>query len=50
MKVGFFIPCHINQLYPKGGIATLELFEKLVVDVLYPMGQTCCGGCSICHN
>lgn len=43
MKVGLFIPCYINQLYPKVGIATLELLEKLGVDVYYPTGQTCCG-------
>lgn len=43
MKVGLFIPCYINQLYPQVGIATLELLEKLNVDVYYPTGQTCCG-------
>ena len=43
MKVGLFIPCYINQLYPKVGIATLELLEKLDVEVYYPTGQTCCG-------
>ncbi|WP_242202147.1 (Fe-S)-binding protein [Aestuariivivens insulae] len=43
MTVGLFIPCYINQLYPQVGIATLELLEKLNVDVVYPSGQTCCG-------
>ncbi len=43
MKVGLFIPCYINQLYPKVAIATLELLEKLGVDVYYPTNQTCCG-------
>ncbi len=43
MTVGLFIPCYINQLYPKVGIATLELLEKQGIDVEYPMGQTCCG-------
>jgi L-lactate dehydrogenase complex protein LldE len=43
MKVGLFIPCYINQLYPQVGIATLELLEKLNVNVKYPSGQTCCG-------
>ncbi len=43
MKVGLFIPCYINQLYPQVGIATLELLEKLNVEVTYPSGQTCCG-------
>jgi L-lactate dehydrogenase complex protein LldE len=43
MRVGLFIPCYVNQLYPKVGIATLELLEKLGVEVYYPSGQTCCG-------
>lgn len=43
MKVGLFIPCYINQLYPQVGKATLELLEKLKVNVAYPSGQTCCG-------
>ncbi len=43
MRVGLFIPCYINQLYPQVAIATLELLEKLDVDVYYPAGQTCCG-------
>lgn len=43
MKVGLFIPCYINQLYPQVGKATLELLEKLQVEVAYPSGQTCCG-------
>jgi L-lactate dehydrogenase complex protein LldE len=43
MKVGLFIPCYVDQFYPKAAIATLELLEKLGVDVTYPSGQTCCG-------
>lgn len=43
MTVGLFIPCYINQFYPQVGIATLELLEKLGVDVIYPVNQTCCG-------
>jgi L-lactate dehydrogenase complex protein LldE len=43
MKVGLFIPCYINQLYPQVGKATLEVLEKLDVEVVYPSGQTCCG-------
>lgn len=43
MRVGLFIPCYINQLYPQVGIATLEVLEKLNVAVIYPSGQTCCG-------
>lgn len=43
MKVALFIPCYVNQFYPNVGIATLELLEKLGVDVAYPLDQTCCG-------
>ncbi len=43
MKVGLFIPCYINQLYPQVGKATLEVLEKLDVEIVYPFGQTCCG-------
>ncbi len=43
ITVGLFIPCYINQLYPQVGKATLELLEKLNVNVVYPLGQTCCG-------
>lgn len=43
MKVGLFIPCYINQLYPQVGKATVELLEKLNVEIEYPTGQTCCG-------
>lgn len=43
MKVALFVPCYIDALYPKVGIATLELLERLGVDVDYPERQTCCG-------
>lgn len=43
MKVGLFIPCYIDQFYPKVAIATLELLEKLYIEVEYPLNQTCCG-------
>jgi L-lactate dehydrogenase complex protein LldE len=43
MKVGLFIPCYVDQFYPNAAIATLQLLEKLGVDVSYPANQTCCG-------
>jgi L-lactate dehydrogenase complex protein LldE len=43
MKVGLFIPCYIDQLYPQVAVATLRLLEKLGCDVSYPANQTCCG-------
>jgi L-lactate dehydrogenase complex protein LldE len=43
MRVGLFIPCYVDQFYPNAGIATLQLLEKLGVEVVYPSNQTCCG-------
>lgn len=43
MKISLFIPCYVDQFYPKVGIATLELLEKMGCEVQYPLGQTCCG-------
>ena len=43
MQVALMVPCYIDMFYPHVGIATLELLEKLGVDVVYPQEQTCCG-------
>lgn len=43
MRVGLFIPCYVDQFYPKVAIATLQLLEKQGVDVVFPLKQTCCG-------
>jgi len=43
MTVGLFIPCYVNQFYPNAARATLELLQKLGVDIVYPAKQTCCG-------
>jgi L-lactate dehydrogenase complex protein LldE len=43
MRVGLFIPCYVDQLYPQVAIATLELLEKQGVEVVFPLKQTCCG-------
>ncbi len=43
MKVGLFVPCYIDQLYPQVAIATLQLLEKVGCQVEYPANQTCCG-------
>lgn len=43
MTVGLFIPCYVNQFYPRAAIATLQLLKKLGVNVVYPARQTCCG-------
>jgi L-lactate dehydrogenase complex protein LldE len=43
MTVGLFIPCYVDQFYPKAAIATLQLLEKQGLKVVYPSRQTCCG-------
>jgi L-lactate dehydrogenase complex protein LldE len=43
MKVGLFVPCYVDQFYPKVAIASLQLLERLGCDVSYPSNQTCCG-------
>ena len=43
MKVALFVPCFIDAFFAEVGIATLELLERLGVEVDYPLNQTCCG-------
>jgi L-lactate dehydrogenase complex protein LldE len=43
MRVGLFIPCFVDQLFPRAGIAMVEVLRRLKIDVDYPAAQTCCG-------
>jgi L-lactate dehydrogenase complex protein LldE len=43
VRVGLFIPCYVDLLYPRVGLATVELLERHGVDVEFPEAQTCCG-------
>lgn len=43
MKVGLFIPCYINAVYPEVGVDSYRLLRHLGIDVDYPLDQTCCG-------
>lgn len=42
-KIGLFIPCYVDQLYPQVGLATWRILRNLNLDVEYPEKQTCCG-------
>jgi L-lactate dehydrogenase complex protein LldE len=42
VKVALFVPCFVDSFFPEIGIATLELLERLGVEVEYPLDQTCC--------
>ena len=43
MKIGLFIPCYVDAVYPEVGVATYKLLKHLGLDVTYPEKQTCCG-------
>ena len=36
MKIGLFIPCYVDAVYPEVGIATYKLLKHLGLDVTYP--------------
>jgi L-lactate dehydrogenase complex protein LldE len=43
MNVALFVPCYIDQFYPRVAVATMRLLERLGCTVRYPKEQTCCG-------
>jgi len=43
MKIGLFVPCYVDVLYPEVGVSTYRLLKSLGLDVEYPERQTCCG-------
>jgi L-lactate dehydrogenase complex protein LldE len=43
VRVALFIPCYVDQLYPRVGLATAQVLERLGVEVEFPEEQTCCG-------
>lgn len=43
MRVGLFIPCFVDQLFPQAAIAMVTVLRRLKVDVDFPSAQTCCG-------
>lgn len=43
MRVALFVPCYVDQFYPRVAIATFNLLTRLGVNVEFPTGQTCCG-------
>ncbi len=42
-KIGLFIPCFVDTIYPRVGVATLKVLKGLGFKVIYPKSQTCCG-------
>lgn len=43
MRLGLFIPCYMDQLYPRAAMATLELLRRLGHEVTCPETPVCCG-------
>lgn len=43
MRLAVFIPCYVDQVSPKVGIATVTLLRRLGHEVVFPEEQTCCG-------
>jgi L-lactate dehydrogenase complex protein LldE len=43
VRVALFIPCYVDQLWPRVGLATVRVLERLGVEVVFPDEQTCCG-------
>jgi L-lactate dehydrogenase complex protein LldE len=43
MNVQLFIPCFVDQLYPKTAFNMIKVLEKIGCTVTYNSNQTCCG-------
>jgi len=43
MRVALFVPCFVDQLFPRAAISLVTVLERLGHTVHYPTEQTCCG-------
>lgn len=43
MKVGLFVPGHVDVFQPELRVATLELIERFNLEVTYSFDKICCG-------
>jgi L-lactate dehydrogenase complex protein LldE len=43
MRVGLFVTCLVDAMFPDVGRATVSLCERLGQPVEFPLAQTCCG-------
>jgi L-lactate dehydrogenase complex protein LldE len=43
VRVALFITCFNDTLFPETGRATVEVLERLGIEVDFPLSQTCCG-------
>ncbi len=42
-KVGFFVGCGADFVYPEVGVALIKVLNSLDVEVVFPQKQNCCG-------
>lgn len=42
-SVYFFATCLVDLLYPRAGLAGMQLLRREGIDVIFPRDQTCCG-------
>ena len=43
VRVALFVPCYIDQLWPRAALAAVRVLERHGVEVAFPEEQTCCG-------
>jgi len=43
MRIGLFVTCLADTMFPSVGQATVQLLERLGHQVVFPADQTCCG-------
>ncbi len=42
-RVALFVTCLADTLFPEVGKATVTVLERLGIEVVFPLEQTCCG-------
>ncbi len=43
MRVGFFVGCGADFVYPEVGVSLIKVLNSLGVEVVFPQKQNCCG-------
>jgi L-lactate dehydrogenase complex protein LldE len=43
MRVGLFVTCLVDSIFPQVGQATVKVLERAGCEVIFPLAQTCCG-------
>jgi L-lactate dehydrogenase complex protein LldE len=43
VRVALFVPCYVDQLWPRAALGAVRVLEAHGVEVAFPEEQTCCG-------